>query len=119
MQYLLFIALAPAALALSTGIGIYAWRRRSVPAARSLSWMAFAIAGWLICNTLELLWPTDAGTLAWARLTYVFIQLAATTWLLFALDYTGRQSWLAPGRIGLLSSRSLSRCWSSPTTCMD
>jgi PAS domain S-box-containing protein len=102
LQYLIFIALAPAAIALSAGIGVYAWQRRTVPAARSLAWLAGAIAGWLTCNTLELVCPTEAGTLTWSKLTYVFIELSALAWLAFALDYTGEKRWLTRQRFGLL-----------------
>lgn len=102
LQYLIFLVLAPAAITLTAGIGVYAWRHRSAPTARTLSCLSAAIAGWLTCNTLELLCQTEAGTLTWAKITYTFIELSAIAWLAFALDYTGIRRWLTPRRFGPL-----------------
>ncbi len=102
MQYLLFVVLAPIAAAITVGIAIYAWRHRHVAAATLLCWCALVITGWLICNTIELLYPSEAGTIFWARLTYLFIALAPVAWLAFALDYTGRHRWLDLRRLWLL-----------------
>lgn len=98
MLYLVFVVVAPIAAALCLGIMAYAWSQHHPRPAAPLAWCALAIAGWLIFNTAELLDPTPAGTLLWAKLTYLFIALASVAWLAFALAYTGWDQWLAPGR---------------------
>jgi len=109
-QYLIFIALAPVGISISIGIVIFAWQRRTVPAARELAWCAVVSSGWLICNTLEVLDPTEAGTLLWAKITYVFIAFAPVAWLGFALAYTGRKQWLTPSRIWIIVTIPILTC---------
>jgi PAS domain S-box-containing protein len=109
-QYLIFIALAPVGISISIGIAIFAWRRRTVPAARELAWCAVVSSGWLICNTLEVLDPTETGTLSWAKITYVFIVFAPVMWLRFALAYTGRQQWLTPRRTWIVLAIPILTC---------
>ena len=81
---------------------VYAWRYRTAPGAWALMWLAVAITGWLLLNTFELTDPTEAGTLFWAKLAYPFLTFAPVAWLAFALQYTGRDKWLTPGRLILL-----------------
>jgi len=102
MQYTLFVILAPLAALTSSVAVIYIWRHRAAPGALALMGALIAITGWLILNTLELVDPTEVGTLLWAKLEYLFFTSAPVAWLLFALQYTGRNKWLTPRRIALL-----------------
>ncbi|MCX7856083.1 MAG: hypothetical protein N2556_08990, partial [Anaerolineae bacterium] len=96
MQHILFVALAPTGALISLAIAGYAFRHRHVPGAPALGLYMLAVSGFLIGNTLELMWPTEAGTLFWAQLDYLFIATVPLAWLAFAFQYTGRTSWLAP-----------------------
>ncbi len=96
MQYILFVALAPTGAIISLAIAGYALRHCYVPGASALGLYMLSVSGFLIGNTLELVWPTEAGTLFWAQLDYLFIIAVPLTWLAFALQYTGKTSWLAP-----------------------
>ena len=96
MQYTLFVILAPLAALTSSVAVIYIWRHRAAPGALALMGALIAITGWLILNTLELVDPTEVGTLLWAKLEYLFFTSAPVAWLLFALQYTGRNKWLTP-----------------------
>ena len=93
-QYHLFIYLVPFALLLSAGVLFFSWRRRKRLLARTLAMMMVPVLGYLITNSLELLDPTEAGTLFWARCGYFFAPYIPLMWLVFALDYTGRHKWL-------------------------
>lgn len=95
MQYILFIALAPTGALISLAIAGYALRHRYVPGVSALGLYMLAVSGFLIGNTLELMWPTETGTLFWAQLSYLFIAAVPLTWLTFAFQYTGKTSWLA------------------------
>lgn len=96
LQYILFVALAPTGALISLAIAGYAFRHRYVPGAPALGLYMLAVSGFLIGNTLELMWPTEAGTLFWAKLDYLFIVTIPLAWLAFAFQYTGKTSWLAP-----------------------
>jgi PAS domain S-box-containing protein len=102
MQYTLFIILAPMAAILLIGVLTYSRFYRPSPKNSSLIWLMITTLGWLIFNTLELADPSEAGTVAWAKVSYIFIPFAPTTFLAFALQYTGRRTWLKPSRIGIL-----------------
>ena len=93
-QYKLFIILTPISLALSIGILTYAWRRRKRPLARTLVLLMVPVCCYLITNPLELLDPTLAGTLFWAKCGYLSAPFIPVVWLAFAFDYTGRHKWL-------------------------
>ncbi len=95
MQYILFIALAPTGALISLAIAGYALRHRYVPGVSALGLYMLAVSGFLIGNTLELMWPTETGTLFWAQLSYLFMAAVPLTWLTFAFQYTGKTSWLA------------------------
>lgn len=98
MQYILFVALAPTGALISLAIAGYALRHRQVPGASALVLYMLAVAGFLIGDALELMWPTEAGTLFWAQLAYLFIAAVPLAWLAFALQYIGKTSWLDPPR---------------------
>jgi len=98
MQYVLFVALAPTGALISLAVAGYALRHRHAPGASALAIYMLAVSGFLIGNTLELMWPTETGTLFWAQLEYLFITGVPLTWLAFAFQYAGKTSWLAPKR---------------------
>ena len=102
MQYTLFVILAPLAAITSIAAVVYIWGHRAAPGALALMGALIAVTGWLILNTLELVDPTEAGTVLWAKVEYPFFASAPVAWLLFALQYTGRNKWLTPRRIALL-----------------
>jgi PAS domain S-box-containing protein len=102
VQYTIFLVLAPLSAICTLAVVLLSWRYRTAPGARIFLWLMLIVAGWLICNTLELITLSEAQTLFWAKITYIFIALVAVTWLAFALQYTGRDWWLAPPRVFLL-----------------
>lgn len=101
-QYHFFVFLAPISLLVSIGTGLYAWQFRHKPLGRSLALMMIPVCGYLITNTLELVDPSESGTLFWGKAGYLFAPTLAVMWFAFALDYTGRHHWLAPRRLWIL-----------------
>jgi diguanylate cyclase (GGDEF)-like protein/PAS domain S-box-containing protein len=97
-QYQLFVALAPIALIISIFIAVYAWQHRQQAAAANLSVMMLLVIGYLITNSLELITPTPAETLFWAKAGYFFAPFIGVFWLGFSLDYTGKRKWLEANR---------------------
>ncbi len=98
MQYTLFIVLAPIACVFSVGLLLYAWRCRASAEISAFGWLMISIAGWLIFNTLELVARSPSWTLAWAKVTYLFIVSTPVAWLTFIMQYVGLRKWLrSPG----------------------
>lgn len=98
MQYFIFLMLSPlTAIILVAAIVMVARRPRSgqsFPIASAL----WASLGFVVTNTLELVWPTAAGTMLFAKLGYLFSTPLPVFLFLFTLSFTGHENWLAPRR---------------------
>lgn len=84
--------LLSAASCLSLAIG--AWHRRTVPGATALTMMLAAIVVWDLAYALELGSGDLQAKLFWSKFEYLGIEAVPPAWLLFALQYTGRDRWL-------------------------
>lgn len=100
LQYTAFIILAPLTALAALGISAYArWRYPSKQSA-SLIWLNVPTTGWLLANTMELINPTENGTIFWSKVTYCFIAFTAAAWLAFCLRYTQHIAWMNVRRLG-------------------
>ena len=101
LQYTAYLILAP--LAALTCIIVAAYARLRYPSVLSaaLVWLNVPTVGWLVANTLELVDPTQAGTLFWSRITYTFIAFTPVAWLAFALRLAEFHDWLRLRRFWL------------------
>ena len=97
----IFLLLIPPII--SAVIAVVAWRRRSVPGARALAWLMTAATVWAVAYVLELFSGDVAGKLLWNRVVYVGYAATPLAWIVFALDYTGRGSWLTRRNLALLA----------------
>ena len=103
-QYEFFIIIAPITALAVIGVISFAQFRFPSKETRSLTLLMLGTAGWLLFNTLEVYVPTEAATLFFAKVTYVFILLTPVAWFTFALRFSGQGKWLAPKYLGLLLS---------------
>ena len=92
----------------SAVLAIGALRDRTIPGAVPFGWLMVAAAGWCLLN---IAWLTASGQ-AVATSVFLLIQLTSGLivglWVVFALTYTGRESWLTPARLaGLLLAPSI------------
>lgn len=71
----------------SVWVGILAWRRRSVPGASPLAWIAFAEAEWTLAHIGQLVSPTLSAKLLWNDVQFIGAVLAPQACLGFALEY--------------------------------
>lgn len=94
LQYTAYLVLAPLAAIVSVGVLLYAWRYRASQDMPALVWLMFAVVGWLACNIFDLVTPTEAGTVLWAKMGYLFVTSTALIWLRFAFRYTSQRKWL-------------------------
>ncbi len=102
LQYTAYFILAPLAAIFSAGVLFYAWRYRASRQMPALIWLTFSVLGWLVCNFLELVTSTEAGTVLWAKTGYIFVMSTTLIWLRFALRYTDRYKWLEARRFAWL-----------------
>jgi diguanylate cyclase (GGDEF)-like protein len=93
-QYILFLVIAPFAIVIAVINSVLAWRVRRTAGAAYFAWFMIFITGFIVLNLFELLSTSQAGTLFWAKNSYLFITLIPVMWLGFILEYTGHDAWL-------------------------
>jgi PAS domain S-box-containing protein len=103
MQYTVYLILAPFAGIIALFSTVISWQRRKVSGFKSLTWLLVCVCGFLFCNILELITPTEQQTFLWVRLSYCFIPFLPIFWIRFALEYTGRDQLLDPQFFAILS----------------
>ena len=84
----LLAALAPAL------VGLHAWRRRGKPGALSLAALAWLLALWALVYAAELTAGSARAVDSLYAIRAVVMLGVAPLWLIFVLQYTGRDSWL-------------------------
>jgi len=88
--------------AISVVLSISAWRRRSTPGVAPFAFLTLAVAEWLIGYAFEVMSEALSTKIFWAGLKYLGIVTVPITWLLFAIQYTGRERWLTRRQLILL-----------------
>jgi len=83
-------------------IAFLAWLHRDRPGARPLTAFVMLASCWALFQGLELASSDPGATALWARLGMALSAFIPVAWLLTVLEYTGRERWLAPSRLGLL-----------------
>jgi PAS domain S-box-containing protein len=81
---------------LSVLVAYIIWRRRHAPGAASLAILMGALALWTLAYALSLTGTTLAGQLFWANVAFFGIVVVPTSWLTFALAYSGRVERITP-----------------------
>jgi PAS domain S-box-containing protein len=98
----LSVALLAGAAGIALLLSLVAWRRRDVPGATAFGVLMVSAAIWAAFYALELAVPGLANKVACLKIEYVGIVATPPAWLVFTLAYTGRATWLTPGRLALL-----------------
>lgn len=91
------------AVVLALVLATVAWRRRPAPGALPLTLLLLAVAEWSGCYALELASRDRAFAYFCTRMGYLGIVTVPGAWLALALQYTGRENWLARRRWLLLT----------------
>lgn len=79
-----------------------AWRLRDQRTARSLVLLMAALSSWSLVYAIQLGFTTAAEQVFWQRLSLAVGGSVPTLWLLFTLQYAGKDGWLTPSRIAVL-----------------
>jgi PAS domain S-box-containing protein len=102
-QYTPYMLPSVIAVAMSLSVMVVAWRRRQAPGALPLVLLALLLSVWSFGNILELSGADVATKFFWMQVEHIGVASVAPMWLIFALDYTGRQRWLTRPRLVLLA----------------
>jgi PAS domain S-box-containing protein len=84
-------------------LALYISQKRRVPEAQALLVLMAAVAVWCLAYLVELGSVDLAAKLFWAKVKYFGIVLVSPSWLILALQYTGRERWLKARTLPLLS----------------
>jgi PAS domain S-box-containing protein len=98
VEYTVYLILAPLAAVVSAGVLLYALHYQVSQEKPALIWLMFAVVGWLTCNILDLASSTEASTIFWTKMGYLFVIGTVLAWVRFALLYTGKHQWLKVSR---------------------
>ena len=78
-------------LLISTGVGLYAWRRREVVGARAFAIISLVMAFWTLGYIFELLSTSLQAKVFWDNLQWIAFVIIPISLLAFTLQYTGRK----------------------------
>lgn len=93
-HHVLYLALLAVSGAVSGCVAVLAWRNRDVAGASPLAALMGAATLWAAAKVLELSSTGLQATVLWASVQYAGIVVVPAAWLVFALQYSGRDEWL-------------------------
>ncbi|MBP7342154.1 MAG: diguanylate cyclase [Smithellaceae bacterium] len=103
LQYQIFLAIAPVTAVFLTFLAAVIYNaRRTVKTAYPLFGLCALLVGLIVCNALEQVTTTPAGTIFFAKFSYWFLTAIPVVWFVFALRYAGQDDPLPFPRILLL-----------------
>ena len=91
MQTLPYLIPYLISVAISTGIGFYAWQRRAVPGAAPFALVALAQASWTLGYVFELASPGLGAKLFWDDAQWLGVFMYPLAFWAFVLQYTSRK----------------------------
>jgi sigma-B regulation protein RsbU (phosphoserine phosphatase) len=74
----------------SAVLAVYAWQRRAGAGARAFTQTMAGMAAWASLNALQWASPSQEGQLFWAQLRFLATEWVVASFLVFALQYSGR-----------------------------
>jgi diguanylate cyclase (GGDEF)-like protein/PAS domain S-box-containing protein len=88
--------------ALLVAMGVYAWRHRSIVAARTFSALLFSMSVYILGYSLELASRDLPTILWWGKIEYLGTCTFPTIFLIFVIQYTHHDRWLSRRNVILL-----------------
>lgn len=96
------IPLVIAAL-ISGALGLYTWQNRRAIGAIPFSIMMLIVYEWEISYIFQLAGIDLATKAFWDKAMYIGVVFTPVAWLAFALEYTGRKTWMNARRLAMFS----------------
>jgi PAS domain S-box-containing protein len=94
--YLLILAISAV---ISASLALYTWRYRQTTGAKPFSLLMFILFEWSFIYLLQIASPELVAKAFWSRIAFLGIVTTPVVWLLFALEYTGRKTWITRPRV--------------------
>jgi len=80
----------------------YIWRNRDTTSSRTGAWLLLAVANWILGYALEQASANLPAKIFWAKIKFLSICFIPTAWLIYIIQYTGREKWLTRRNLALL-----------------
>ncbi|MGD8751862.1 MAG: histidine kinase N-terminal 7TM domain-containing protein, partial [Anaerolineales bacterium] len=97
-SYLIGAATIVSALSVYRG-----WQRRRAKGANAFTLLMVGVTIWSLGYAFEISAADLAIKLIWAQVQYLGIVLVPTAWIIFASQYSGRDEWITPRTLALLT----------------
>ena len=91
------------AAAISGALAWYTWRNRRTPGAPPFAALMLILFQWSLSYILQLAATELQTKTIWNNITFIGVAATPVAWLIFALEYTGRATWINTRRLALLS----------------
>jgi len=91
------------AATLSATSALYIWRRHRVAAARTMALILLIGTGWIVGYALELASADLHTKVFWNNAQYPAVTIVSIAWLVFTLQYTGREKWVTRCNVAVSS----------------
>ncbi len=98
-----YAALLMVPLTLILNVGAYVWQRRSLPIARTLIALVVAVAVWIVGHMAQIFAADTNTSLRCVQASWIAILAVPPILLVLAFQVTGRETWLTPRRVAVLS----------------
>jgi signal transduction histidine kinase len=102
MQNWLFVVALLVTAAISSGISLQVWKRRTAPGSTLFGLLMVAIAFWSLVYSIQLASSQFETKVFLMKVTYIAIVVIPVLWLLFILTYTRRDQWLNGRNVAIL-----------------
>ncbi len=93
--------------AVAVWLAFHSWKRRPLVGATPFALLMLAMAVWLTGDALRLVSVDLSAKLVWAKVRYLGIVTMPAAWLIFVLQRTGRERWLVPRYLAVLTVEPL------------
>ena len=93
-QYPLYTFLLTASATALAGLALYVWQRRPAPGAAPFALLLAGVVEWSLSNALEMASTSLTAKVFWGNMQFFGIVVVPSSWLVFTLQYTGRERWL-------------------------
>ena len=102
-QYAPYVLPLFIAAAISVALALSAWRRRPASGATPFALLMLAVAEYALGYALELGSTDLPAKLFWVKVEYLGIVTVPVAWLVFMLQYSGREKWLTSRNLILMA----------------
>ncbi len=75
-------------------IAVHAWRNRDAAGAEAFAFLMAATTLWAVAYALQLAGANEPTKLFWANVVHLGVAVVPVAWLVFTLQFTGRDHWV-------------------------